>query len=218
MARCRQPEPGVAPAPGRPASKSPCEAFAGWGRGGPRQAREEHHDRAVAGQRQDKRPALLALCVPAHGCPPDAAQRVLPWEVAAQLGHSVGKEYAITERYAFYSPDYLSKAVEALDALIRLVADRPVTGQSDEKSEQSRSSSGVEQRIRNAWVGGSNPSCGTSKIKHFRQTCAWFGWYKCTREDRFCPSDWGRHGGHLGGTPIRAYRGSLSSPGPTPSS
>ena len=39
-------------------------------------------------------------------------------EVAAQLGHSVGKDYAITERYAFYSPGYLSKAVEALDALI----------------------------------------------------------------------------------------------------
>jgi hypothetical protein len=88
---------------------------------------------------------------------------VPPWEVAAQLGHSVGKDYAITERYAFYSPDYLSKAVEALDALIRLVADRPVTGQSDEKSEQCRSSSGVEQRIRNAWAGGSNPSCGTNE-------------------------------------------------------
>ena len=29
---------------------------------------------------------------------------VPPWEVAAQLGHSVGKEYAVTERYAFYSP------------------------------------------------------------------------------------------------------------------
>jgi hypothetical protein len=29
----------------------------------------------------------------------------------------------------------------------------------------SRSSSGVEQRIRNAWAGGSNPSCGTNKIK-----------------------------------------------------
>jgi hypothetical protein len=27
-----------------------------------------------------------------------------PWEVAAQPGHSVGKGYAITERYAFYSP------------------------------------------------------------------------------------------------------------------
>jgi integrase len=87
---------------------------------------------------------------------------VPPWEVAAQLGHSVGKEYAITERYAFYSPDYLSGAVQALDGLIRLVTDRPVAGRSDEKSEQSRSSSGVEQRIRNAWVGGSNPSCGTS--------------------------------------------------------
>jgi hypothetical protein len=91
---------------------------------------------------------------------------VPPWEVAAQLGHSVGKGYAITERYAFYSPDYLSRAVEALDGLIRLIADRPVTGQSDEKSEQSRSSSGVEQRIRNAWAGGSNPSCGTNITKH----------------------------------------------------
>jgi len=39
---------------------------------------------------------------------------VPPWEVAAQLGHSVGKEYAVTERYAFYSPDYLSGAVGAL--------------------------------------------------------------------------------------------------------
>ena len=37
-----------------------------------------------------------------------------PWEVAAQLGHSVGKEYAVTEKYAFYSPDYLSGAVGAL--------------------------------------------------------------------------------------------------------
>src|SRR5262245_33514801 len=30
---------------------------------------------------------------------------------------SGGKEYAITERYAFYSPDYLSGAVKALDGL-----------------------------------------------------------------------------------------------------
>jgi hypothetical protein len=29
------------------------------------------------------------------------------------------------------------------------------------KHGESRSSSGVEQRIRNAWVGGSIPSCGT---------------------------------------------------------
>jgi hypothetical protein len=47
---------------------------------------------------------------------------VPPWEVAAQLRHSVGKEQAITERHAFDSPDYLSKAVEALGALTRLVA------------------------------------------------------------------------------------------------
>ena len=89
---------------------------------------------------------------------------VPPWEVAAQLGHSVGRGYAVTERYAFYSPDYLSGAVQALDGLIRLTGGGPVSGQSTEKSEQSRSSSGVEQRIRNAWVGGSIPSCGTSKI------------------------------------------------------
>jgi hypothetical protein len=38
------------------------------------------------------------------------------WEVAAQLGHSVGKEHATTGRYAFYSPDY--RGVEALGALI----------------------------------------------------------------------------------------------------
>ena len=87
---------------------------------------------------------------------------VQPWEVAAQLGHSVGKEYAVTERRAFYSPDYLSGAVQALDGLIRLTVVGPVSGQSSVESEQSRSSSGVEQRIRNAWVGGSIPSCGTT--------------------------------------------------------
>jgi len=94
---------------------------------------------------------------------------VPPWEVACQLGHSVGKEYAVTERYAFYSPDYLSGAVRALDGLIRLAVVGPVSGQSDEEVLESRSSSGVEQRIRNAWVGGSNPSCGTNKIKHLDQ-------------------------------------------------
>ena len=57
---------------------------------------------------------------------------VPPWEVAAQLGHSGGKEYAITERYAFYSPDYLSAAVEALDGLIRSVVVGPVSGQFSE--------------------------------------------------------------------------------------
>ena len=34
--------------------------------------------------------------------------------------------------------------------------------------QESRSSSGVEQRIRNAWVGGSNPSCGTNEINGLR--------------------------------------------------
>ena len=94
---------------------------------------------------------------------------VPPWEVAAQLGHSVGKEYAVTERYAFYSLDHLSGAVGALDGLIRLVVVGPVSGKSGGKVQESRSSSGVEQRIRNAWVGGSNPSCGTSKINHLAQ-------------------------------------------------
>jgi hypothetical protein len=77
------------------------------------------------------------------------------------LGHSVGKAYAVSERYAAYSLDYLSGAVQALDGLIRLTICRPVADQSDEKEQESRSSSGVEQRIRNAWVGGSIPSCGT---------------------------------------------------------
>jgi integrase len=57
---------------------------------------------------------------------------VPPWEVAAQLGHSIGKEYAVTERYAFYSPDYLSGAVRALDELIRSVVLGPVSGQSEQ--------------------------------------------------------------------------------------
>src|SRR5262245_43090612 len=39
-----------------------------------------------------------------------------------------------------------------------------------------RSSSGVEQRIRNAWVGGSNPSCGTNKVKQVTFiTALWVG-------------------------------------------
>jgi len=58
---------------------------------------------------------------------------VPPWEVATQLGHSAGKEYAVTERYAFYSPDYLSGAVRALDVLVRSVVCGPVAGQSGEK-------------------------------------------------------------------------------------
>jgi hypothetical protein len=53
---------------------------------------------------------------------------VPPWEVAAQLGHSVGKEYAVTERYAFYGPDYLSGAGGVLDEFIRRVVDGPVSG------------------------------------------------------------------------------------------
>jgi hypothetical protein len=35
---------------------------------------------------------------------------------------------------------------------------------------ESRSSSGVEQRIRNAWVGGSIPSCGTKGLDRNIQT------------------------------------------------
>jgi len=56
-----------------------------------------------------------------------------PWEVAAQLGHGVGKECTVTERYACYSPDYLSGAVQALDGLIRLTVVCPVPGRSSGK-------------------------------------------------------------------------------------
>ena len=49
-----------------------------------------------------------AFFVPAYG--------VSPWEVAVQLGHSVGKDYAVTERYAFYNPDHLCGAVQAFDS------------------------------------------------------------------------------------------------------
>ena len=45
---------------------------------------------------------------------------VPPWEVAAQLGHSMGKQYAVSERYAAYSPDYLASAVTALNELVCL--------------------------------------------------------------------------------------------------
>jgi hypothetical protein len=72
-------------------------------------------------------PALRALLIPAHGCTVDAPERrSAPWEVAAQLGHGVGKAYAVSERYAAYGPDYLSGAVEALDGLIRLTVCGPV--------------------------------------------------------------------------------------------
>jgi hypothetical protein len=57
------------------------------------------------------------------GCARPACRR---WEVAVQLGHSVGKEYAVTERHALHSPDYLSGAIRALDGLIRLVVIEPV--------------------------------------------------------------------------------------------
>ena len=43
---------------------------------------------------------------------------VPPWEVAAQLGHSVGSKFAVSERYAAYSPDYLQNAVLALNKLV----------------------------------------------------------------------------------------------------
>lgn len=41
---------------------------------------------------------------------------VPPWEIAGFLGHSV-REFEITEKYAVYSPDYLGKAAETLDAI-----------------------------------------------------------------------------------------------------
>ena len=50
---------------------------------------------------------------------------VPPREVAAQLGHSVGKEYAMMERYAFYSRT-ITQAVGTLDGLIRLVVVGPI--------------------------------------------------------------------------------------------
>lgn len=43
------------------------------------------------------------------------AQGVPPWEIAGFMGHTV-KEFEITEQYAIYSPDYLSRAAQAIDA------------------------------------------------------------------------------------------------------
>jgi integrase len=51
---------------------------------------------------------------------------VPPWQVAAQLGHSMGQQYAITERYAAYSPDYLCEAVKALSELVVLMRNEPI--------------------------------------------------------------------------------------------
>lgn len=42
------------------------------------------------------------------------SQSVPPWEVSAQLGHVHGG-FSMTERYAPFDPNYLSKAVEAID-------------------------------------------------------------------------------------------------------
>ncbi len=47
-------------------------------------------------------------------------QNVAAWEVAAQLGHSGGRQYSVTERYAPHSPDYLSRAVASLSELVEL--------------------------------------------------------------------------------------------------
>jgi integrase len=43
------------------------------------------------------------------------------WEVAAQLGHSAGSRFTITEIYAAHSPDYLMQTCAALDELVALV-------------------------------------------------------------------------------------------------
>jgi hypothetical protein len=40
---------------------------------------------------------------------------VAPWEIAGYLGHSV-REFAMTEEYAIYAPDYLSHAGRTIDA------------------------------------------------------------------------------------------------------
>jgi hypothetical protein len=62
----------------------------------------------------------LAVLLPAHGSTLDAHEgRVPPREVAAQARAQRRQGVCDTERYAFYSPDYLSGAVKALDGLIR---------------------------------------------------------------------------------------------------
>ncbi|MEL6979102.1 MAG: hypothetical protein AAGM38_10530 [Pseudomonadota bacterium] len=43
------------------------------------------------------------------------AQGVQAWEVAAQLGH---KTAGVTDRYAPFSPDYLARALAAIDAFL----------------------------------------------------------------------------------------------------
>jgi len=49
-----------------------------------------------------------------------------PWEVAVQLGHSVGKEYAVTRAVRLLQPSLPIRAVRALDELMRLVVIEPV--------------------------------------------------------------------------------------------
>ena len=39
----------------------------------------------------------------------------------AQLGHSAGKQVAVTDRYAAFDPSYLSGAAKALSELVELV-------------------------------------------------------------------------------------------------
>ncbi len=55
-----------------------------------------------------------------HGVP--------PWEVAAQLGHSAGKTFTVTERYAAHDPGYLANSVRALSQLVEIVRCGPVAG------------------------------------------------------------------------------------------
>jgi integrase len=45
---------------------------------------------------------------------------VPPWEVAAQLGHSM-PQFSMSERYTGHSPDYLQNAVKAIDEYLALV-------------------------------------------------------------------------------------------------
>ena len=55
-------------------------------------------------------------------------RKVQPWDVAGIMGHT-SETYDVTEIYAEYDPEYLSRAVAAIDGFMRdvgRVATRPI--------------------------------------------------------------------------------------------
>lgn len=77
---------------------------------------------------------------------------VPPWEISAQLGHSAGKQYTVTERYAPHSPEHLSRAVKVLSELVELTRGQARTKELDAATGMRTSSSSHGRLVSNKHV------------------------------------------------------------------